>query len=978
MSFGDFALAKALTNKVNELALGLETGEATLLEMVSETTAELLRWWFQQDYIDTRRFNFHAGQRQAILNTIYAHEVLGAQSLPDLYKEMAPQVLLQTVANQRIFGPSNAYPKYCMKMATGTGKTWVLQALLVWQVLNAHVDRANPKFTRNFLLVAPGLIVYDRLLDAFMGKMRDGKRSFDTSDLVTFAELFIPETHREEVFGFVQGAVCGKEDIGRKVTGGGIIAITNWHAMKEEGEDVLEEDEILALGDSPDPKELISDLLPLTPGTSAGNDLNVLNRRYERGSVLAYLKDLPSLMVFNDEAHHIHDVRSAGEINEVEWQKSLNSIADGKANRFVQVDFSATPYNQSGTGERAVKHYFPHIVVDFDLKSAMRQGLVKSLVLDKREEIAAIPNDELQFRADRDDSGNAMLAEGQRIMLRAGFTKLRKLQTDFAALDPTKYPKMLVMCEDTEVAQLVEKFFVHDEGVSPDDVLRVDSNRKGEMPVEEWKLIKERLFDVDRHSQPRILVSVLMLKEGFDVNNVCVIVPLRASSAQILLEQTIGRGLRLMWRGGDPALEDEKTENRRLIKEGKSPKSMIDVLSIVEHPAFAHFYKDLMEDGLVGTVDEGDESTSSTGELESVSLRDGFEEYDFAIPFVLREREEMIEERQLDPASIPPFGGFTLQQLKALVGQQDKFVSEDVQTGTRFGDYRVDGGIMSATGYNDFIGRLVKRLADALSQPITKSNAKMNEISRYPYLQVNLPQLAGWLDDYIRVTLFGEYFEPMADENWRVLLLDIVARHILEVWAKQLLESQETATIDEGEIAHRNLSEVPKITVRATSSILVNKCIYPKLPFPSRSGFLEKAFMEMASVDASVEAFCKINEQKHDFAHMRYIKEDGMPGQYRPDFFVKTKSHIYMVETKADGQVSSPNVKRKKKAAVAWCEGINGISPEYRSGREWKYVLLAEGTFYDWRNKGAMMADMLEYASLRPADELGQQVLKFE
>ncbi len=68
----------------------------------------------------------------------------------------------------------HGHPKYCLKMATGTGKTWVLQALLVWQLLNktAALDegRDDPRFTRRFLIVAPGLIVYERLLDAFLGK----------------------------------------------------------------------------------------------------------------------------------------------------------------------------------------------------------------------------------------------------------------------------------------------------------------------------------------------------------------------------------------------------------------------------------------------------------------------------------------------------------------------------------------------------------------------------------------------------------------------------------------------------------------------------------------------------------------------------------------------------------------------------------------------------------------------------------------
>jgi hypothetical protein len=291
-------------------------------------------------------------------------------------------------------------------MATGTGKTWVLQALLYWQLLNAAHSPPDKRFTRNFLIVAPGLIVYQRLLDAFLGKERQGQRDFGTSDLARFKDLFVPDSYREEVSRFVQSNVCTKEDLGTKVTAGGLIGICNWHALAE-GEEIDEpEDTTEAPGITADPQEVAAAVLPLSPGTSAGNSLEVLNRRYERGGTVDYLRNMPSLMVFNDEAHHIHEVRSEGEITEVEWQKSLRAIAETKGSQFVQVDFSATPYNQVGSGQKAKAVYFPHIIADFDLKAAMKAGLVKSLVLDKRRELGALPNEELQFKADRDEHGS--------------------------------------------------------------------------------------------------------------------------------------------------------------------------------------------------------------------------------------------------------------------------------------------------------------------------------------------------------------------------------------------------------------------------------------------------------------------------------------------------------------------------------------------------------------------------------------------
>ena len=305
-----------------------------------------------------------------------------------------------------------------------------------------------------------------------------------------FADLFVPEAYRDAVFAFVRGNVCSKAEIGLKATGNGMIAITNWHLLAE-GE-VLDDtvEDVEALGAPLDPHLVVGAVLPLTPGRATGNSLDVLDRRYARGNVLEFLANLPELMVFNDEAHHIHEFKREGETTEVEWQKSLSRIAATKGRRFVQVDFSATPYNDVGAGRNKRKVYFPHIVVDFDLKSAMRAGLVKSLVLDRRKEIGALP---LEFKAERDEAGNPTLSEGQRVMLRAGLKKLRKLETDFATVDAEKHPKMLVVCEDTTVSPLVARFFADEFGLSDEEIMAVDSGKKaelGEKQHQSWEIIQ--------------------------------------------------------------------------------------------------------------------------------------------------------------------------------------------------------------------------------------------------------------------------------------------------------------------------------------------------------------------------------------------------------------------------------------------------------------------------------------------------------
>ena len=193
MSAAPLQFAQDLTAQVNE---AWESGE--LRERVTDTTRTLLDFWFDERFRELRPLNFHIGQEQAIKNVIYCHEVLKATSVLDVYQTVAPNLALEDGALEQLSGEKFQHPKYAIKMATGTGKTWVLDALLIWQYLNAQAGEAG--YTKNFLIIAPGLIVYERLLDAFLGKVReeDGSRNFETSDIYSARELFLPDTYREE------------------------------------------------------------------------------------------------------------------------------------------------------------------------------------------------------------------------------------------------------------------------------------------------------------------------------------------------------------------------------------------------------------------------------------------------------------------------------------------------------------------------------------------------------------------------------------------------------------------------------------------------------------------------------------------------------------------------------------------------------------------------------------------------------------
>ncbi|MFZ5995457.1 MAG: DEAD/DEAH box helicase [Thermodesulfobacteriota bacterium] len=947
--------ARELTAIVNQ-----EWEGGGFLAKATPVTQDLLRFWFNDSFCDARSINFHAGQREAILNTIYLHEILKTDSVFDMYTSVNDEITAEmdiAYLNRDRF----SHPKYCLKMATGTGKTWVLNALLIWQYLNARFeDVPGGRYSKRFLIVAPGLIVYERLLDAYLGKEeQSGERNFHTSDFKRYEELFIPPAYKEILFGFIQTNVVKKDEIGRKVTGDGMIAITNWHLLT--GED---EEEDIDVSPLENPSAAVREILPVTPGTSAGHSLDVLDNQYLSGGEIEYLAGLDNLVVFNDEAHHIHETKKAGVVSDVEWQKSLNRLAEGKGSHFVQIDFSATPYDVTGSGQKRTKHYFPHIIVDFDLKTAIHKGLVKTIALDKRKEIATM---ELDFRAVREGNKVIGLSDGQKLMLRAGLQKLKILEQQFVELTKDKggvsdkHPKMLVICEDTKVSPHVVDFLIDSEGLSAEDVVQIDSDRKGSIPPKEWQDVKQRLFNMDKHERPKVVVSVLMLREGFDVSNICVIVPLRSTQAPILLEQIIGRGLRLMWR--EPDYQDIKNENRvRLLQKKQEPSNYLDILSIVEHPAFIEFYDDLVGEGLIGESHElpgGRESV--LGDIIRVGLKENYKDYDLYWPIIMQDKEEILQVMDPSVAYFAEFDWYTLEQLKKMAPKNgEAFFSEEVTVKTRFGDYKVTADLFTAKGYNEFLAKIVKVVTSSLVK-VSRRTTK-----NYPVMQINNVALVRVIDEFIRTRLFKQPFDPFVDNNWRVLLLSKagITEHIIKEVSQTIYDMQNNIQVEEAVVVKKYFSEVEELKMRENFSLPVTKTIYKRLPYPSNKGELEKDFTLYCDSDSGVDRFLKINENQHHFAHFNYIRTDGMLSSYYPDFIVKTGPDMYLVETKAQKDVHDPNVKQKELGALDRLRKINELKPEDRMESEWKYAILGDTTFYSMRDRGASIKEILEFSKL--------------
>ncbi|NCO80013.1 DEAD/DEAH box helicase family protein, partial [Candidatus Falkowbacteria bacterium] len=137
---------------------------------VTQTTYELLAYWFNRG--EEADEKFHICQQRAIETIIYCHEILGIKTLKEAFERFAPEILAQKTLKEAFerFAPeilaqsaalseeadNITFPKYCLKMATGTGKTWVLAALLVWQYFNAINNEREKQYSAHFVLVAPG------------------------------------------------------------------------------------------------------------------------------------------------------------------------------------------------------------------------------------------------------------------------------------------------------------------------------------------------------------------------------------------------------------------------------------------------------------------------------------------------------------------------------------------------------------------------------------------------------------------------------------------------------------------------------------------------------------------------------------------------------------------------------------------------------------------------------------------------------
>ena len=534
------ALMPPLVAKVRQ---GVHEWRAGGYQGCSTTTKALLSHWFDQsheiEYVDdaTREFKYYFAQREAVEAAVWLYEVEKARE---------PYSLMKYDSTGRVARGMFAedWCRYVFKLATGVGKTKVLSLLMAWSYFH-KIYETNSDLSTNFLLIAPNIIVLDRLKDDF-----EGLRIFQNDPVIPSNGYAGRNWHDD-----FQVSVHLQDEIGRISTTGNLF-LTNIHRIYE----------------GPAPASLADvDLTNYFLGVKPTG--KTTDRGVDLGNVVRTLNDL---VILNDEAHHIHDPSLA-------WFRAIEDLSlrlRQKGSKLsAQFDVTATPRHDNGA-------VFVETVCSYPLVEAIRQGIVK---------VPVLPDEASRSKLVEHPSNN--VAEQFADHIKLGYLEWRKYYDELllAGKKAILFVMTTVTRESDEVAQYMRQEF-------PDlaeSILVIHTNSNGEIKEgssgkagkEELERLREASRSIDDPSSPyKVVISVLMLREGWDVKNVVAMVGLRPFTAQsnILPEQTLGRGLRRMFRDS---------------------LGLTEYVSIVGTPAFLDFVESIRSEGVeLGQVPMGPNS----------------------------------------------------------------------------------------------------------------------------------------------------------------------------------------------------------------------------------------------------------------------------------------------------------------------------------------------------------------------------------
>lgn len=826
------AYDKLLPPLVYKIRLDVFKWRENNYEGATNTTKALLNFWFNQEHlIGHTKFSFYFSQREAIETIIYLYEVAKAKDKYDMMRFDSSGRVSTGMFDEN-------WTRYVVKMATGAGKTKVMGLTLVWSYFN-KIYEADSLLSKDFLVIAPNIIVLNRLRKDF-----DGLKMF-------LEEPFIPENGYQNIDwkNDFQLTLHIQDEL-KPITDTGNIFLTNIHRVFFN--DAPEQSfETTFLGVKPKPDA----------DTSKGLDLGKVMRSDK-------IKDL---VVLNDEAHHIHDSSLA-------WFKNIEDISNKLKLKngngiSLQADFSATPKHNNGA-------IFVQTICDYPLVEAIKQNVVKSPVL---------PDEASRQKIKEKDSNDFI--ERYRDYIHLGYLEWEQ---QYDELKNYKTPILFIMAMSTKEADQAAAFLEATYPKMKNAVLTIHTNNSGEIKEntatkkdkEELDKLRKAADDIDKDDSPyKAVVSVLMLREGWDVRNVTTVVGLRpfGADSKILPEQTIGRGLRKMF-----------------------SLDVHEKLVVVGTPAFLEFVESLKTEGVEFQYSPMGKGTKGKSpiiiEVDKENPNKDLDALDIPIPQMSQRIYREYKNLELIDVS-------TFKNEKVLL---KKFSKEELKE-IVFND--IDGDFSHKTVFIDTLPDY-RNVIGFFTSTILKDSRLVSGFSiLYPKVE-----------SFVKYKLFTREVE-LSDPQ--------TMRNLSELQPKEILKTTFKKAIDELTVTDRGTAEIKNyISLKLTKPkiaenqafLVPKKSVFNKIigdnPFELElASFMENRFDDVVSYAKNT-----IGEGGVNFK-IEYQAADGNIREYYPDFFVKSDNKtFFIVETKGREDLDDL---RKIKRLTDWCNDINIAQKEY-------------------------------------------------
>ncbi|WP_049630522.1 DEAD/DEAH box helicase [Cellvibrio sp. pealriver] len=845
------------------------------------------------------------------------------------------------------------FPSLCFSLATGVGKTRLMGAFIAY----LHIAHG----INNFFVLAPNLTIYNKLIADFTRNTP----KYVFKGIAEFAQqppLIITGDNYDQT-----GAVIDTQP---------------------EGFDH-------------DVRINIFNISKINSEVRGGKEPRIKRMKEVLGdSYFNHLANLPDLVLLMDESHRYR--ASAG-------VRSINEL-----NPLFGLEVTATPFVESNRGPVQ----FKNVVMDYPLARAMDDGFVKEPAVVTQRNFSAASHTPEEIEKIKLEDG-VRLHETTKVEL---LTYARENNVKVVK------PFILVIARDTthaaQLKDLIESQGFY-EGRYQGKVIQVDSSRSG---AEEEEMIT-RLLAVESVDEPtEIVIHVNMLKEGWDVTNLYTIVPLRAANARTLIEQSIGRGLRLPYgkRTGVAAVDrlnivahdkfqeiiDESNRADSILKK----ENIIDIDDLLSKGQQVSVHIESGTKARLGVSDNANTGFNSTG--SGASETSTFEKPVFTSEAEKQAARVVMEvigkyevKRDLVPTSNALLNPEVQKEILAEVAERLKPVQANLLDGadqsapaldlqsvvaktaeivvqqtidipriavvptgevtTGFHPFKLDvAGLHLQPGNHEIlIHNLHTNEQDTLAAEVNEKEQRLenyivhalvdyDDIDYFTHADL-LYDLAGQMVHHLLSYLSESEAHSVLDKERRLIAREIHAQMMSHFWEKATGYEVQVSrgftelkpcnyTVSAGQAtAHfrETVTELGRIKQMLFGGF--SRCLYPFQKFDSDT---ERRFAVILERNASKW----FKPAKGQF--QIYYKLGTEQPEYVPDFVAEADAFILMVETKALGDVGSPEVQAKAAAASRWCQHASDYAKSVGS-KPWKYLLVPHTDI----NESKALTDFLRF-----------------